>query len=92
MSPKKQQMYYLYSTKHTHDKDYAVTWWGPDRRGYVCDLDQAGKYTKEQADSESDGVEPVPCEVADEASMRVIEQGNFLYNYKRKIGDQNESL
>ena len=29
----------------------AVSWWGIDRKGYVCDITKAGRYTKEEAKS-----------------------------------------
>lgn len=42
------QLYYIQHTK-TYAYDF-ILWWGKDQKGYYYDLDQAGTYTKEEAD------------------------------------------
>jgi len=46
-------MYYILSVKHSPGfRGYAL-WWGPDDSGYVEDLNQAGRYTREQVEQRS---------------------------------------
>jgi hypothetical protein len=40
--------YYILSLKHSPGYAGKSLWWGPDDRGYVEDMNYAGKYTKEQ--------------------------------------------
>lgn len=35
--------------EHTHGD--TITWWKPNSRGYTVDLEQAGEYSKEQAEA-----------------------------------------
>lgn len=46
-SPEKTTL--IYSRKHSTCGD--ACWWRPDGKGYTTDLNQAGRYTKEKADS-----------------------------------------
>ncbi|MCP4899714.1 MAG: hypothetical protein GY906_22340 [bacterium] len=60
------QLYYIQCRRHGVVGN-CVLWWGPDKGGYVCDLDKAGKYPKEEADeiSRSTHGQDVPRAVAD---------------------------
>jgi len=41
--------YFIYSPKHTRRGDPYITFWRPDRAGYVWPLERAGSYTEEEA-------------------------------------------
>lgn len=49
-----------------------ATWWGPDGRGYVCNIDDAGRYTHEQAHRQRDTDIPVPETLALAMSVRHV--------------------
>ena len=44
----------LLSIKHGPVGSTAI-WWGPDRCGYVANLSQAGRYSKEEAENIANG-------------------------------------
>ena len=57
-----------------------VIFWGPNRSGYVTNLDEAGRYTKEEAESIQAlrGLEQaVPLKVAEAAVSRHITAGKL---------------
>lgn len=70
--------FYLFSTKWTnpmngkkrkHD-EFVKIWWGKNNSGYTYDLNEAGKYTREQLlDLESyyfcDDIFPLPCQLVE---------------------------
>jgi len=64
-------LYYLLSVKWTKRKDGALTWWGPDGRGYVFRLNEAGRYTAREIAANLDHYHngqstlAIPCEVVD---------------------------
>lgn len=79
--PKPAEFFFL-SLKHTRPGDTVLTWWRPNQRGYVWNLDDAGRYTAEEAKT-LDGVSSVaiPCEVALAAACRYVE-----FDSLRKLG------
>lgn len=69
----KEEMYYVWSGQYVGN---AMVWWGKNRSGYTCDLDKAGKYTKEEAieitncrDSDSAFL----CKRIDENAIRTVD-------------------
>ena len=62
--------YFILSIKHTKPSENSFTWWGPNRRGYYWDLNAAGVYSREEAESICDGSDhvAVPCEKARKAA------------------------
>jgi hypothetical protein len=40
--------YYIICKRHSSKKDYALNFWGPNRRGYTFDINQAGVYSQEE--------------------------------------------
>jgi hypothetical protein len=66
--------HYLLSVKWTRGS--VVTWWGPNRCGYVMRLDEAGKYTEADAlrierESHCDAV-AIPIAAADALTATVV--------------------
>ena len=60
-----------------------ILWWGPERKGYVCDIDDAGCYSKEealaQAASRSTDV-AVPREVAERFAVTHVRRDTGIQN------------
>lgn len=58
-------LYYIWDTRTSVGN--CVSWWAPDSKGYVCDLNEAGLYSKDEAEkiaqNRSTDV-PVPAHVA----------------------------
>lgn len=65
-----EQMYYLLDARSCVGN--CASWWAPGGKGYVCDLRDAGKFTKEEAYSHRETDVPVPCEVADRAAVHHV--------------------
>ena len=68
------EMYYIQDTRQFVGND--VLWWGPDRKGYTCKIDQAGLYTKEEAIAQFKSREtdvPWPQEYIDGVTSRVVD-------------------
>lgn len=70
--------FYILSLKWTRTNEECVTWWGPDNRGYVLSLDQAGRYSAERVAAapgyydNKESTLAVPCEIADKHAIRVV--------------------
>jgi hypothetical protein len=47
-------------------------WWGPDGKGYVCELDKAGLYTLEDANSHRATDIPVHRTIAEKRAVRHV--------------------
>ena len=45
MKTETEKLYYI----HNGFVGNAMCWWGKDSKGYTCDINKAGKYTKEEA-------------------------------------------
>lgn len=43
-----EQLYYIQSVKRGYVGN-CIVWWGKNRSGYTCHLDQAGQYTASEA-------------------------------------------
>lgn len=41
-------MYVIVCTRHMKQNDYAIRFWGPNSSRYTPNLDEAGRYTKEE--------------------------------------------
>ena len=58
-----------------------VLWWGIEGKGYVCDLDRAGKYSRQEAESIVKGRPDVDkawrCEDIDRLSVRHFDMQKF---------------
>lgn len=48
------------------------SWWRPDGKGYTCELDQAGLYTKTQAESHRGTDVPVHKDLAESMAIRHV--------------------
>lgn len=44
-------MFYVISVKHMNRKDFAFLFWGKNSHGYTVNVETAGVYTKEEAES-----------------------------------------
>ena len=44
-----EELYYIQNGNHCCGN--SAMWWGPNRGGYFCSLNKAGKYTKAEAES-----------------------------------------
>lgn len=88
-----EELYYIHS-KEQGTCDGHLVWWAPSRAGYTPDLDQAGKYSKEDASeicqgSYDNGASMHPCSEVDRASARGVT--NFYFSeYVGWKGDENE--
>lgn len=78
-----EQLYYIWSGGYSGD---ALIWWGKDSRGYTSNLDNAGKYTKDEAKricSNSDRREMAfPVEYIDGNAHRAVWQSHIDFNKK----------
>ena len=67
------QQYYILTTAHGgHD---IALFWGPDSGGYETIIDNAGRYSKEEADRivKLRGEEyMIPCEVVEARAVRMV--------------------
>ena len=70
--------YYILSLKWTRSGEEHVTWWGPDNSGYVCSLENAGRYSAERVhgnrayyDNRHSTV-AIPYEIADRHARRIV--------------------
>lgn len=48
---KAEELYYIQDTRSYVGN--CVLWWGPNRKGYVCSLDEAGLYSREDAEAQA---------------------------------------
>lgn len=70
--------YYVLSLRWTRTGEECITWWGPNNAGYVCDLDNAGRYTEDQVSSKRSYYDnrettlAVPCVLADRFARRIV--------------------
>lgn len=59
------EMYYIQDTRSVVGN--CVSWWAPNGNGYVCNLNEAGLYTKERAERQHRSRptdKPVPASLA----------------------------
>jgi hypothetical protein len=59
----------------TRDRDDCALFWRPNRSGYTQQLEEAGRYSKKEADEicSMRGEEfAVPCELIEQASVRLV--------------------
>lgn len=67
------RLYYILDTRSCVGN--CGLWWGPNRSGYVCSLDEAGKYEEEEAlrIQESRGTDAaLPCDEVDNLAVRHV--------------------
>jgi hypothetical protein len=68
----------------------AVLWWGKDGRGYTTEIENAGKYTKEETDKIIERPEDIAweCEYVDTntAARKTIIDGQYLNPDFRVLG------
>jgi hypothetical protein len=59
-----EELYYIRNKGYLGN---AFIWWGKDRNGYTCDINAAGRYTKEEAEKLCDRDEDtaLPCKYID---------------------------
>lgn len=78
-------LYYIQSLKHDVRVEDRALWWRPKSAGYTHDLDEAGKYSEEDAKAICSSINGtwvggvlvlnnrmVPCRVADSLSKRSV--------------------
>jgi hypothetical protein len=69
--------YYLATFKDGRSSRGQMTWWGPDECGYTPYLEQAGVYTKEQAEKlASSYTVPVPVAFLSPHESRMVDPGH----------------
>lgn len=70
--------YYILSLRWTRSGEEHVTWWGPDNSGYVCSLENAGRYSADRVHGNRayydnrESTLAVPCEVAERHARRIV--------------------
>ena len=87
-----------YLIMYKGDRSGDVLWWRPNRSGYTIDVSQAGRYTKEEAESIADirGLDfPVPLsDIGTRLKVRQVvcmeDEGNHatLKGYQSDAGDK----
>lgn len=65
-----EQMYYLLDARSCVGN--CASWWAPGGKGYVCDLRDAGRFTKVEAYSHRETDVPVPCHIAEAAVIHHV--------------------
>lgn len=66
--------FYILSLKWSRHDEQNLTWWMPNRSGYTWLLENAGRYSEDEAKVHdgSDTTIAIPCEVVDSMSRRVV--------------------
>jgi hypothetical protein len=70
-----------------------LLWWGKDRRGYTCDIDRAGVYTREEAFGQNSSREtdiPWPKEYIDKRLSRMADAQRL--DIKDALGKDHDKL
>lgn len=77
LKPKEEELFYIQDARS--NADGCVLWWRPNGGGYTVDLDDAGKYTRNQAfKGKRETDVPVPCHVAEAITTRVVRLAKLL--------------
>lgn len=71
--------YVILCMRHTARKHYVVTLWGPNSCGYTPDLNKAGRYTKEKAESINHNKDDIMVSLEDALRMSI----ELEYNYNK---------
>lgn len=69
------QKFYILSIKHTAGSDNVLSWWGPNRCGYVWSLDKAGQYTEQEIKEmmlDGQGSIAIPVETVEAICLKVV--------------------
>ena len=69
------EMFYVMETRTLVGN--CVLWWCADAKGYTCDLDKAGQYTKEQVEGMRATDVAVPILMADRAAVTHVRRDHL---------------
>jgi hypothetical protein len=63
-------LYYVQDARPSSTVGNCGSWWAPNGNGYVCSIDEAGKYTGERVKSMRDTDVPWPVEYVETRTVR----------------------